>query len=244
MCIIIHKPKNIPNILEDHINNAWNNHNDGAGYALRFPNNQIVWKKGFLKLKNLKKSLDSWPLDIIEKSELTIHFRTGTSGGKSQALTHPFPINEKKLLDLSGENETLLFHNGILSISLETGLSDTATLAKNLIDLDLDSSKIQSLLTCIFGHDKAILILKNETLFFGKWEIDKGVSYSNASYKYFISNMSRFSFYKPYSSKWDIWEKEEWEKSYLDILDENDQKEKNWNDLLYTDKKLLKIGLI
>lgn len=90
--------------------------NDGAGLAWihkeKGKPNIVRWMKGELKTA---KDVKQYIADNKIPLPLMIHFRTASVGGPDKALAHPFPITKEANLDLSGEAEAVLMHNGTLS---------------------------------------------------------------------------------------------------------------------------------
>jgi hypothetical protein len=102
---------------------AWKN-DDGAGVAwVDQAKKRVCWKKG---LKDDKEVLQ-YIKDTKVPFPLAIHFRTASVGGKSPALTHPFPIAEGAPLWLEGYAPEVLMHNGHLvkwdDLVLQAGLA-------------------------------------------------------------------------------------------------------------------------
>jgi len=77
----------------------------GAGIAWR-QDGLVFWEKG-LDVEEVKEYARTMPLPYV------LHFRIPSCGDSSQALCHPFPIDIKAPLDLSGKTKgSVLFHNG------------------------------------------------------------------------------------------------------------------------------------
>lgn len=107
----------------------------GAGLAWQVPGeNQLTYKKG-LTAEEVHEILDALPRPVL------LHFRWATHGTRSKALTHPFPLGIRALLDpsLEGKAKACLIHNGVWDAyrkhmpdfldTLKLDLSDTAVAA-------------------------------------------------------------------------------------------------------------------
>ncbi len=107
----------------------------GAGLAWQVPGeNQLTYKKG-LTAEEVHAILDALPRPVL------LHFRWATHGTRSKALTHPFPLGIRALLDpaLEGKAKACLIHNGVWDAyrkhmpdfldTLKLDLSDTAVAA-------------------------------------------------------------------------------------------------------------------
>jgi hypothetical protein len=179
VCVIIYKPKGIELPNKEVIHNCWWRHDDGAGVYTRG-----VVDKGFMKEDDLVGYLAS----AVTKEDLAvIHFRTGTSGEKTAPYTHPFPLSKrhKQLGKLHYKvDKPILFHNGVLRIKVEEGLSDTSTFAKAMGTMKLDAKQIAVMMDLVLDGDRGIVIFPNEAIVWsGKWEKDEGCYFSNGSYK-------------------------------------------------------------
>lgn len=105
MCVIFVADTERP--TADELKQAQESNPDGIGVAWRDTRKGYVrWLKG-LKLKQAQEMAQTLPLPYA------IHFRYATIGGKSEQLTHPFPIEYKVRLDLMGSTDRgLIMHNG------------------------------------------------------------------------------------------------------------------------------------
>ncbi|MGH9800519.1 MAG: hypothetical protein ACRD82_09160, partial [Blastocatellia bacterium] len=105
MCQIFVCKKGAPN--HEQLKDASSLNSDGAGVAWEDKKqNKILWKK-CLDLDDVKK--------VIKKLEYPyiIHFRSASTGGKSELLTQPFPLDQDALAEEEGETKVgVLFHNG------------------------------------------------------------------------------------------------------------------------------------
>lgn len=173
-------------ITPEEMTNCWNANSHGAGIGW-VENGQVKYVKGFENLAELKKFYSEFT--IIPH---VLHFRTGTSGGYSKQMTHPFIIDDDGSLDLeyAGTN-SVLFHNGVISdwkdmaltyflsngVKIPTGAwSDTRVLAVLCSRLGLP------ILDFIYG--KFTIINANGTIDrYGAFTLDEGNYYSTSDYK-------------------------------------------------------------
>lgn len=104
MCVIILCEKEFPSLDTLKSAEAMNGHGGGISWV------------GSSGLVSYRKSLDAEEIYKITKEEATlpaiIHFRIASVGGVVDELCHPFPITDEVSLDLYGECESVLFHNG------------------------------------------------------------------------------------------------------------------------------------
>lgn len=101
MCLLIASNNAFPPI--EVMTKAEASNGDGAGIAY-IENNKVNWVKG-LTAQDLLEFECKGPPYII-------HFRMASIGGKRKELCHPFPITEKVELNLKGQAEAVLAHNG------------------------------------------------------------------------------------------------------------------------------------
>ena len=103
MCVILVCAKNVrPSRDVLYACHAANPH--GAGVAWR-EGGRVRWGK------NLGPGKLSVLLPKLE-GEIIVHFRWASVGGVDGRLCHPFPITPKANVSLSGNAESVLFHNG------------------------------------------------------------------------------------------------------------------------------------
>lgn len=125
-CIVIAQSRHLP--LED-FNEIWNANNDGLGFAY-FKNDKVYFKKGFLKAQEAYDAIKDLPLPHC------IHFRKQSIGVVSEKLTHPFIVSKDSPLDLEGEVDSLLFHNGTENTWALLGAAAGIYLSKDEISSD------------------------------------------------------------------------------------------------------------
>lgn len=104
MCVILLSNKDRPSI--EMIRSAWRQNDAGGGVAWR-EDGFVRWEKGIMNLEQMEELCLKVPLPFIA------HFRIPSYGGKRESLCHPFPIEKKVSLALSGKTKgNVLFHNG------------------------------------------------------------------------------------------------------------------------------------
>ena len=134
MCIIAVISHKQPLLSERMLKKCWNLNPDGAGvmYTDQTNPSKIHVHKGFMDYKSLAKFWKGYRAthDDTRTSGFTvIHFRIGTSGGKTPAMTHPF------ILYNDNEDTTqALAHNGMIQIQTRVDASDTAVFCEKIRD--------------------------------------------------------------------------------------------------------------
>ena len=205
MCVILYKPKNVKLPKDNILFNCFMNNDDGAGYTYAVNNNVIV-KKGFLNytdfIKALKKDYKKYNL---EKHNLILHFRIGTSGGITKEKTQPFKIsnNIKELNKLYVNNKkSSIVHNGVF-YKFEynkNNTSDTQNYIKDFLQPLLASGikNKKDLIKDSLGYNSKIAVLnkKDNVFLYGEYYYYNGVYYSNNSWNNYQT--------KPHTIKYDF----------------------------------------
>lgn len=190
MCVIAFSPKGVDIPSEKQIKDMWSHNPDGAGYAYVSKKGKVVFRKGFMKLDDLLKDLEA--PERFKNTNFAIHFRIGTSGKNDKATCHPFPVSTTfgELRKTEGEEDSVLFHNGILS---DGGLasplaSDTQDFVVAMAPLlqKYNRSKTRDHFIGELTKGSRLLILYKNNAFkmFGDWQKDGDLWVSNLSYKY------------------------------------------------------------
>lgn len=108
MCVIMMVGKTRP--TDEMITRAWNTNKDGGGVAWwegEGKKREVVWKKGIMKLEEMREILHRTPLPYVA------HFRVASVGGVLPTLTHPFGVDVTASIELEGRTPgAVLFHNG------------------------------------------------------------------------------------------------------------------------------------
>jgi hypothetical protein len=105
MCLMAVAPSKLA-IPRDYLQNAYDHNSDGWGvmYAL---DGRVICHKEKSGMSRMYKYWDSIP----EGVNVGVHFRFGTSGPKTTASCHPFPVLEKSKGD---PFDLYMMHNGVL----------------------------------------------------------------------------------------------------------------------------------
>lgn len=190
MCVIAFSPKGVDIPSTKQIKDMWVHNPDGAGYAYVSKKGKVVFRKGFMKLDDLLKELEA--PERFKNTNFAIHFRIGTSGKNDSATCHPFPVSTTfgELRKTEGEEDSVLFHNGVLS---DGGLasplaSDTQDFVVAMAPLlqKYNRSKTRDYFIGEITKGSRLLILYKNNAFkmFGDWQKDGDLWVSNLSYKY------------------------------------------------------------
>lgn len=197
MCIVVVKKSGAKMPSKNRIKTMFSSNPDGAGIMVRKHNtNEVIFHKGFMKVGKLLKFIKT--LDITKDDEVCMHFRITTSGGTRPAMCHPFVITDNKsgVAELCGvsKQKPLLMHNGIITdLNDRNGAkSDTFLFAyqylsdKYIMKGLYESNNVFSRLVkmAVKTNKLAILHPKKGIVTIGNFIEDKGVLYSNTSYKY------------------------------------------------------------
>lgn len=196
MCIAIAKPMGVDIPNDDILTNCFNNNPDGAGFAFNH-NNEVVIRKGYMKLKDFLDAFHKYDEKFGFKNRgVLIHTRITTHGGTNPEMCHPFPINsdEGALKKIEYISPYAVIHNGIISLTSSEAtkkkdMSDTAIFVQkyltkiaknkkwfgNKANIELIEELIDSKMAILNGSGK-IIMTKGFTE-------DNGVFYSNSSYK-------------------------------------------------------------
>lgn len=195
MCIIVSKAKGVDLPTKATLKTCFERNHDGAG-IMYVDNKSVVIEKGFMTFNALYKRIQELKFKYgnnLKDKALVIHFRIGTSGQNDKKTTHPFPItnNIDQLRATKTRTNLGMVHNGVIHDYVKGGnLSDTQHFIKDFVSVlyELDKSfylnkHAQKLLndTC---KSKLCFLDKYENLtYIGNFIEDKGIMYSNATYK-------------------------------------------------------------
>ena len=189
MCVIAFSPKGTDIPTKQQIRQMWYQNPDGAGYAYVNKKGKVVYKKGFMSLSELMDELKA--PERFKNTNFALHFRIGTSGKNDKATCHPFPVSNNfgELRKTSGEADSVLFHNGVLS---KGGManplaSDTQDFVIAMYPMfqKYNKSKTRDFFIeeLIEGSRLLVLYKNNAFKMFGKWEKDGDIWVSNLNYK-------------------------------------------------------------
>jgi len=184
MCIAIYKPVGVAIPNKKILQTCFKNNPDGAGYLV-IKDKKVYGYKGFM---NFKEFWDSFrKQNYTKKDELAFHFRIGTSGELTESFTHPFPITDKvqELKALSFITNKAVLHNGVIGVGTKQ-LSDTMLFIKDVLfnfsDL-FDNKKVIKAIENMTVGNRLLIVDNGKVYKTGTWIKDKGVFYSNDTYK-------------------------------------------------------------
>jgi hypothetical protein len=201
MCLLIAKEQGTPLPTFDSLSKGAQHNSDGMGIARWCEGDTgVLIKKDFESVNHLW----AWINTHVNASDaLIIHFRLASSGNKAMGNRHPFPItkNMGKMTAPIIHCRYALAHNGVLRAFHSKGstYSDTMLFIKEVVAPVwglMDNKGVKRLMDAYLSLQKvAILSHKGQWSFYGNgWIEDKGIMYSNSTYK-------RFTHYP--ASTWD-----------------------------------------
>ncbi|MCD6125284.1 hypothetical protein J7J62_08970 [bacterium] len=188
MCIIAYCKTRKLNYSE--LTNCWCSNSDGAGIAWQ-GNGLVYFKKGFMELNEFKEFYDKF-----DNLPHAVHFRTQTSGGICQELTHPFKLDFDNPLQ-GKTKQGVLFHNGVIS-NWQSKLDLIAyyCIRKNrkFPIGKMSDSRVMAILVKILGigylesigaYDRFLIMRPTVVVMLGDWIKENGVYFSNMDYEDF-----------------------------------------------------------
>lgn len=195
MCVIAFCKKRQLSLEE--WDNCASSNGDGIGIGWRYKGN-VKYIKGIM---DTKKAWEMYQKLNIKTAHI-VHFRIQTTGGTCQELTHPFLVTTKSPLKLrySGKSP-LLFHNGVIRDWEEWSMP--YYIANKFIPKGkMSDSRLAAMIISSLGKEalnklsgKYILFTPKETVAKGDFTEEKGVFFSNGSFKY-----SRTVTYSPHTT--------------------------------------------
>lgn len=231
MCVIAfsEKGKDIP--TEEQIRKMWRANPDGAGYAYVNNRGKVIYRKGFMTVDDLLKDL-SEP-EKFKNTNFAIHFRIGTSGKNDERTCHPFPVSNNfgDLVKTTGEEDAVLFHNGVIG---EGGLvnklsSDTqdfvVAFAPMLAKFNQSKARDKYIAEFTKGNRLLVMYKNNKFKMFGDWKKDGDLYVSNETYKSY--GFGSYSYYGYDYDDYDYWWKDQdrWQKWYDERIKQSEQEE-------------------
>lgn len=208
MCIIVAKPKDVPFPDWNVLLKCFQSNYDGAGFAIA-RGNHVEIDKGYFKF-------DQFHEELMKKARqadsVLMHFRISTSGRVDAGCCHPYPVcSDYKQMKVTDQLvDMAIAHNGVLSCNPEfPWVNDTMTFVKSicqspehLTKLLEDPSMYDLFEMAISGSKLAVITPDGSIELHGSgWTKDKGVYYSNSTYKY-----SRYVGYGSYAGGWGSYE--------------------------------------
>lgn len=163
-------------VPSEYICNAWQDNNDGAGFAY-VNNGEVVVEKGFMRrgkfLRTLYKRRRQFP-----DSKFLIHLRWASRGEVNKDNTHPFMTHEGKVA---------FIHNGtISSVKAKKGESDTKLFGEMVADFPSNFDRLDGYVALMLNYigtanKVAFLNNKNAVLILNsnKGILEDGIWYSN-----------------------------------------------------------------
>lgn len=196
MCIAIAKPIGVDIPNDDILTNCFHNNPDGAGFAFNH-NNEVIIRKGYMTLKDFLDAFHKYNEKFDFKNRgVLIHTRITTHGGTNPQMCHPFPINsdEGALKKIEYASPYAVIHNGIISLtsseaSKKKDMSDTAIFVQKYLTKIASNKKWFScksnidLIEELIDSKMAILNSNGKIIMTSGFTEDKGIFYSNSSYK-------------------------------------------------------------
>lgn len=246
MCVIAFSPKGTDIPSKQQIKQMWQHNPDGAGYAYVNKKGKVVYRKGFMTLKELLAELEV--PERFKNTSFALHFRIGTSGKNDQATCHPFPVTNRfdELRKTEGEADSVLFHNGVLSKGgiVSPLASDTQdfVVAMSPMFKKFNKSKARDFFIeeLIEGSRLLVLYKNNAFKMFGKWEKDGDIWVSNLNYKTSYSWYgSGYYDYNEYGWDDDWYDHLEWDKGWN--KDKNTSLQKTFNSTRNTSDEAYKL---
>lgn len=198
MCIIVSKEKGVAMPSKDILRNCFNRNSDGAG--LMYVNKgKVVIRKGFMNFSEFYEYIEklNHMHDLTEKA-MVMHFRISTGGKVDGGNCHPYPITSdaKRLRQTSITTTLGMAHNGVISDynRKDTVLNDTQCFVRDCVSTIYNYDKnffnnirTMSMLKDIAGSKLCFLDSNENIHYVGDFVEDKGVLYSNTTYKTFLS---------------------------------------------------------
>lgn len=193
MCVIAFSPKGVDIPTPEQIKQMWKANPDGAGYAFVGKRGKVFYRKGFMYLDDLLKELEH--PEKFKNTNFAIHFRIGTSGKNDCHTCHPFPVSNNfgELRKISGQADSVLFHNGVigkggLASPLSSDTQDFVIAMCPMLQKFNRSVTRDNLIEEIVEGNRVLVLYKNNAVkMYGKWEKDGDIWVSNLNYKWYSS---------------------------------------------------------
>ena len=192
MCIIAIKKKNQELPKEEIFQTMFKNNSDGAGFMYNY-NGKVIIQKGYMTYEEFKAAFEKVKQKIdTYTTTIVFHFRIATHGSVSPALCHPFPLSHKipMLKKLSSASRIGIVHNGIIPIKPRKGISDTMEYIASILSKRekqnpefYKSKKIRKAILAEIDSKMAFLDSAGNVYTVGEFIEDKGILYSNSTYK-------------------------------------------------------------
>lgn len=186
MCVIIYKPEGVAMPSQKELKAAFAHNSDGAGFAYFLPDKRVQIVKGLMTFAALEKALKRHS-EAIKDHTLVIHMRITTHGGTSQGLTHPFPVSSdpQDMHKIDNIADTVVFHNGIISIKPREGQSDTTEYILSVMSVLREkdpkfpeNAAVRYMIETDI-YSKMLIMYNNKVYMIGSFVLDNGIYYSN-----------------------------------------------------------------
>lgn len=243
MCIIVAKDKNVELPTIDILKRCFDYNSDGAGF-MYVDKGQVIVDKGYLDWKSFNNRFTTLckKYDDFKGKALVMHFRIGTSGKNDKGNTHPYIIsdNYKDLHKIKISGSLGMAHNGVIhdytpDINDKRNINDTQNfimlyvypLYKHWKDF-YKNEYMRKGLEDISGSKLVFLDTREDIYYIGDFKEDKGVKYSNDTYKKTTYGYGGTG--KGYYNSWRDWE--DYDYSY-DTMDYPPVKKDIYNNVEY-----------
>lgn len=184
MCIAIAKPMGIKLPSLKIMKSCFEANPHGGGFAY-VKGGEVVISKGYFDVVEMYEVMRRV---LTEDTSALIHFRLATQGSIGVANCHPFPVSEnvQELQMARITSDMAVCHNGIIGISTEGDLSDTAMFTKEILASPyikpyiFKSEAIRKLIEGYIGFSKLVFLSSTgEIATIGEFISYEGCLYSN-----------------------------------------------------------------
>jgi hypothetical protein len=194
MCIIVYKPNNTPMPDYGILMNCFDSNPDGAGYMYQDNNSdKVIINKGFMSFNSFITAIENLSNNIdITALNLVMHFRYATQGSINSANCHPFPITAKvkQLQQTTITANMAMVHNGVIPFCSDynsrSKLSDTQIFIRDYLSKMDNSTLFNPAVLALIEEStssKFIFMDNSRVKILGRFIEDKGIYYSNDTYK-------------------------------------------------------------
>ena len=191
MCIICVSPAKTRQPSVKTIRTMFEENPHGAGYMYA-RNGMVHISKGYMNIDDFLSALHDE--HFTAKDPVVYHFRISTQAGVNPQMTHPFPLSNQrahmKALDVNCGCG--IAHNGIIRLTTDPSnkeYSDTAIFITDYLSAiirrpdDLKDPQVLQLIHRLAGSKLAIMDGSGYIATVGNFINDKGLLYSNGSYR-------------------------------------------------------------
>lgn len=189
MCIIVTKDKGVRPLDYKILRTCFAENPDGAGFMVA-QGGAVKIHKGYATFDEFKAAFTPYNK---KENAVVCHFRIRTHGKKGPEMCHPFPLTRKtkRLRKRETTADVGVAHNGMITwIDGDNDLSDTALFTRDYLtriitgpDFYRDTKTGDIIEALLSGDRLAVMTGDGHIQRYGSWEMEKGVYYSNESYK-------------------------------------------------------------